>query len=473
MNTTLNQRKLSPKNKWGYAIGEFGEATGYNLFYFFFLFFLTDVAGLPPAVAGTISSIAIFWDAITDLVIGHWSDNFNSKFGRRRPFMIAVAIPYAICTYLMFCNFDMALNVKIAYAIILSMIFWTCYTIFVIPYMALGAEMTQDSDERTSLRTYAAIFIHVGTMVAASTPPLIVEKSVQLGMTEEKGWANVGLIIGIVILLGIVICWYLTKGTELPVEKTEVKKEEKVNIVKTIIEILKLKPSVPLAIAVFCGAFVCTMVSSGQVYVMTNNLGFNAGLQSIMLIVVPAMAIAVLPIIRAISSWRDNRTSFMLCMFIGGIGLAAFWIIGIHGVVSYIIWGFFFQMANSSLWALYYAMMYDISELDEFKNDKRREGIITAVMAFFQKIGGSIATWATGMILAAGAYDGTAAVQADSALDAIFNICTVIPGAICVIGGIALIVYPITGGRHAALREALEAKREGKEYSIEGFEKML
>ncbi|MCQ4635796.1 glycoside-pentoside-hexuronide (GPH):cation symporter [Anaerovorax odorimutans] len=473
MDNTVKQKPLTLKNKIGYGIGEFGECTGYNLFYFFFLFYLTDIVGIPASVGGIISSIAVFWDAVTDLAIGYISDNFNSKHGRRRPLMISVAIPYAVVTYLMFCSFDMSMNAKIAYAIILSIIFWTCYTVYTIPYFALGAEVTQVFEERTSLRLYAAVFLHAATMIASSTPPMIVQKSIDMGMSVQRGWSNVGLIIGLVIFIGIVICWICTRGRELPAEKTVVKKEDKVNIFRTIGQIFKLKPTVPLAVATFCGAFVCTMASNGMVYIMTNKLGFNAGRQSLLLLIIPALAIVFLPLISAFTKRFDKRTVFMFCLGFGGISLAIYYFIGITGVPSLVIWGICYQVANSSLWALYYAMMYDISEVDEFKNGKRREGIITASMAFFQKIGGSVALSVTGFVLSYGGYDGTLNAQPASAITAIDSICTVIPGIIYIIGCVALIFYPITGKRYKALLTALEAKKTGREYSTEEFEKLL
>lgn len=97
MNDTT-QRPLTVGKRLGYSIGAFGDSVGFNIFYFFFLFFLTDIAGIPPAIAGTITLIAVAWDAITDPIIGYLSDNLKSKSGRRRPFMITSAIPYAICT---------------------------------------------------------------------------------------------------------------------------------------------------------------------------------------------------------------------------------------------------------------------------------------------------------------------------------------------------------------------------------------
>ncbi|NBI64866.1 hypothetical protein D3Z38_17950 [Clostridiales bacterium] len=77
-----------------------GDSIGFNVFSFFFLFFLTDIAGVSPAIAGTISLIAVLWDAITDPIIGFISDNLRSKYGRRRPMMIVSSVPYAVCTFL-------------------------------------------------------------------------------------------------------------------------------------------------------------------------------------------------------------------------------------------------------------------------------------------------------------------------------------------------------------------------------------
>ena len=473
MDNILKQKPLTRGNKFGYGIGEFGECTGYNIFYFFFLLFLTDIVGLPPAIGGTISAIAVFWDAVTDLLIGQASDNFTSKYGRRRPLMIGVAAPYVIVTFLMFQSFDLSMNGRIAYAIIISILFWTCYTIYTIPYFALGAEITQIFEERTSVRLYAAIFLHAATIVAASTPPLIVDKSISLGLSERQGWGNVGLIIGLVILAGIVICWFCTKGRELPAEKTHVVKENRVNIFRTIGQVVKLKPTVPLAVATFCGAFTCTMLSNGQVYVMIHKLGFTPGFQSLFLLIIPVLAIVYLPILGALAKRFDKKNVFRYCLGISGIGMFVMFFVGVTGVGTLLIWGVIFQVGNSALWALYYSMMYDISEVDEFKSGKRREGIITAVMAFFQKIGGSVAMWVTGMVLAAGAYDGLVEVQSESAIRSIDLICTIIPCIVYIIGSVALIFYPITGARYNALVEALEAKRAGREYTTEGFEKLL
>jgi GPH family glycoside/pentoside/hexuronide:cation symporter len=353
------------------------------------------------------------------------------------------------------------------------MLFWTFYTGYVIPYFALGAEMTQDFNERTSLRVWASVAIQLSVMLASAVPPLIIERTVVGGQAEFVGWRNVGILFGIIIFAAIFICWKSTKGTELSSNKTKISKEERKNIFVTIIQILKLKPSVPLAGSIFCWSLATAMASSGPVYMMTNNLGFDAAKQSTFFVINTLIGIAWLPVISYMSKTIGKKKAYIITMLVGGLLMAAFGFIGITGFATIILWALAFQFGNSSFWTLYYSMMYDISEIDEFVNGNRREGIITALMAFFQKLGAAVGTWITGMVLALGAYDGMADVQAQSALDAITYNCTFIPG---LIGGLAAlfgILYPITGGRFEALSRALEAKKAGKEYSTKGFEKLV
>ncbi|MGI5902289.1 MAG: MFS transporter [Desulfitobacteriia bacterium] len=469
----IKVKTLSVGKKFGYSIGAFGDSVGFNVFYFFFLFFLTDIAGIPPAFAGTIALIAIAWDAVTDPIVGHISDNLKSKHGRRRPMMIAVAIPYALCMFLLFNNIDLSVNAKIVYFTAIAILFWSTYKVYVIPYFALGAEMTQDFNERTSLRLWASVAMQLSVMLASAAPLMIVEKSTQMGFDLSGGWRNVAIIFGVVIALAILICWRMTKGSELPPDKIKAVIEDKKNIFRTILEILKLKPSLPLAGSIFCWSLVTAMASSGPVFLMTNNLGFEASTQSTFFVINTLIAIAWLPVVGFLSKNLGKKKAYIITMGVGGLCMMLFGVAGITGFVTIIIWTALFQFGNSSFWTLYYSMMYDISEVDEFVNGRRREGIVTAIMAFCQKLGAAVGTWLSGMVLAWGAYDGLAAVQAESALKAILYNCTLIPGAFGVLAAVCALFYPLTGQRFNALSNALEARRAGKEFSTEGFQSLL
>ena len=100
-------KKLKTKDIFGYTIGSIGDCASYNFVLSFFSFFMTTVAGVSPAVAGTIISVAIVWDAITDPIIGYVIDHSKNKHGKRRPWILRSLIPLGASIVLMFLNVDL------------------------------------------------------------------------------------------------------------------------------------------------------------------------------------------------------------------------------------------------------------------------------------------------------------------------------------------------------------------------------
>ena len=475
---TSGKTKLPVKMKAGYAIGQMTDSLGYNVFYFFFLFFLTDFAGVPAGIAGTISLIAITWDAITDPIVGNISDNLRSKRGRRRPMMIASLIPYAICTFLLFNNVQIdSTNAKFVYFAVIAILFWSSYKVYVIPYFALGAELTEDFNERTSLRSWASVFMQGAVTIASAGPPLILSMFPE--GSENTAWRTVGIVLGVVIAITTITCYICTKGGELvekgeyEVQKNKFEGNAVKHFFKDFASVLKLKPTIFLAISVLLWAMVTSLNSSGLVYLMTNIMGITEGTQSIMFVILTACGIAWLPVINGCANKFDKQKIYFLFMLISGVGLLLFKFIGISAIPMLIIFMAIFAFGNSTFWTLYYSMMYDISEVDEFINGKRREGTVAALMSFCQKLGAAVAMWLIGMILQMGGYDGTLAVQPDSALDAIMNAVAGVPGVMGIGAAIFAFFYPLTRERFTALTKALALKKEGKEYTTEGFEKLL
>lgn len=461
--------KLSAKTKLGYGIGQMGDSIGFNVFYFFFLFFLTDVIGINPAVAGSISLIAVIWDAVTDPIIGHMSDNLRGPRGRRRPFMLGAMIPYGVVMFLMFSNVNMAEGAKNVYYIVISMLFWTFYTAYVIPYFALGAEITNDFDERTSLRVWASCFMYVAVMIASGAPPMIVSVSENAGMSTVQGWRNVGLIFGILTVLVIFICWQATKGKELPAETVDAGARE--GIVKAYLDMFKLKPVLPLVISVLLWSMVSSLMSGSMVYLMTHNLDYSASRQSGVMVFLSAVNMAWLPVITRMAEKFDKKKVYVYSMALSGIAMVAFRFIGFPVFVLLLIEIVLFAFGNSTYWTVYYSMMYDISELDEFINGERREGAISALMSFGQKVGAAIAMWLTGQLLELGGY-GVAGMETQAS-SMVMNINTLIPGVVGILAAAAAITYPLTRDKFASITAALQKKKAGESYSTEDFKELL
>lgn len=468
----MSVKKLSVKTKLGYGIGQTGDSIGYNVFYIFFLFFLTDIAGVSPGIAGTISLIAVLWDAFTDPIIGYLSDNLKSKRGRRRPFMIAGSVPYAICMFLLFTDLEIPTEIKGIYFIIIAMVFWTFYTIYVIPYFALGGEIVEDFGERTSIRAWASIFMYVAVLIASAAPPILVEfTQSKLGGTPQEGWRNVGIVFGLIILAVIFICVKSTKGKE-PV--WEARKQENnspsgswKNIIKSYWEILKLRPVKFLGISIILWSLVCSVCSSGPVYLMDNNLQLSAGKQSMLFTFSSLFAIMWVPVINFLCKKFDKKHVYCYAMLFSGTVLCIFGIIGISGFAVLVAMVFFFTFGNTTFWTLYYSLMYDLNELDQYVNKQRRDGAVAAIMAVCQKLGAALGLQVLGLILQMGGYGQNGGEE--KVADFIVYANTFLPGVIGVLAALCVIGYPMTKSVHDALTGAIEKREKGLDYSESDF----
>lgn len=176
--------KLKFSTKLSYGIGGICDNAMYMLAGTYLLLFLTTVAGVSPAVAGTISAIGSIWEALCAPVVGFKSDEAVTRFGRRKPFLLGAAFPVAIITSLLFTAIDASPTVKVIYYVAMVILFWTCFSSFFVPYLAWGSDLTDDYNERTVLRSFAYVFNQVGMCVGMVLPSITVDYCMNMGKTS-------------------------------------------------------------------------------------------------------------------------------------------------------------------------------------------------------------------------------------------------------------------------------------------------
>lgn len=164
--------KLYLSTKIAFGAGDLGPAITANILVFFLLYFFTQVAGLPPALAGSILMIGKVCDAVNDPLVGIWSDRTRSRWGRRLPWMLWGAVPFGILFFLQWLvprfSADEALNdwLLFGYYVAIGILFNVCYTVVNLPYTALTPELTQDYNERTSLNSFRFGFSIGGSILS-------------------------------------------------------------------------------------------------------------------------------------------------------------------------------------------------------------------------------------------------------------------------------------------------------------------
>ncbi len=171
------QKKIPLLTKIVYGSGDFGYSMTNSIIAAYFLLFLTDVVGMSPAVAGIAILIGRTWDYINDPLIGNISDRTKSRWGRRRPFLLFGAIPFAVTFAMLWYKPAFTDQTTLAVYFALAYILYDAAQTFVfMPYFALTPDLTDDYDERTSLTSYRMVYNIIGGLVAFKLPLMFVKK---------------------------------------------------------------------------------------------------------------------------------------------------------------------------------------------------------------------------------------------------------------------------------------------------------
>lgn len=457
--TAATTEKVPLKAKLAFGAGDVGPAIVTILSGFFLLFFLTDVAGLSPAVAGTILLLSKIWDAFNDPFVGALSDRVQTRWGRRRPWFLFGAVPFGFAFWLLFQVPPWSDTGKFWYYLAVSLLLDTAYTVVNVPYTALAAELTDDYDERTSLTSYRFVFSIAASLVAGVAHPLIVSAVVAGGSTQQAGYSVSIAVWAVAATLPFVWAFW---GTY---ERHSVAAEEQprfrdnlravfanrafryvtgiyllswlvVQTVSTLIPYYTLywlrRPIAfqgPLILAVQGSALVWLLIWSRASRRVGKQGVYYRGM--VFMIAVLLLLFAVQP------AWPDWLV--LLLAALAGVGVATAYLVP-------------------------WAMLPDVIEEDELHTGYRREGLYFGFVVLLQKLGLALGLFAVGQVLALTGYAAPPAGQEASwqqpagTLMAIRAMIGPLPALLLVAGLYLVYRYPITRERHeqtlAALREA-------------------
>ncbi len=466
----MHKSQLTKGKKFGYCGGIAAESILYNMYYTYYLLFLTDVAHMNPALASTVSLISVIWDAVTDPIIGHFADK---KGADKRKFMLRAAFPMGITFVAAFIPLgDAGDGFKFIFYTAMTMCFWLAYTVYTIPYYAVVAEITEDYDERTDIRGKSSLFNTVAILIGNAVPAALPGLIIGMGVSASFGWLSTAAVLAVLAVVSAVVASLSLRGIELKKASDTAEKEEKVKI-SEYLQILKMKPFRWFVLFVFFFLISSSMIQANFAYLVQARLGMDDSGMVIVIITLVASMGLMIPIVTKLAEKTDRRKTGIIFFSIMLAGLIIIKLIGINNTPMLIASVFTVALGLACFWTIFYSMAYDLVEVDEFINGKRRESMITAFPQFFQKFGAAIGMWIVGQVLNFGKYDGELSVQPDSAKAAIENIATVIPALFLVVALVGIIFYPITKERFALLSKQLEKKRNGEEYDAAGLEKLI
>lgn len=467
--------KLNFGTKLSYGIGGFADNAMYTVISTFMLFFLTSVAGVQPAAAGTIIALGTVWEAICGPITGFISDSTVSRFGKRKPFLLAAAFPVALVTSLLFLTIHASATVKIIYYLVMMLMFWQSFALFFVPYLAWGSDLTDDYNERTILRSYAYVFNMVGMSIGMVMPTILVDFLMNLGKSKETSWLAVGIMVGVMSGLSLFICAITIKKTDVP---DFVKPEHKERILtmeniskmfKEYFLIIKLRP-----IKFIMGASLLFLVanmifSSDRVYFFTYNLHMTAGEISIAMLVVTISGIAFAPVVAKVCKRIDKTKCFSYGIALTGFLMIISRFVGVGTFFDVCIVCLIFAVGDTCYWQLMPSMIYDVCEAEQLVSGEKHSGQVISLQAFSESIAAALGSQILGISLQLAGFSKSASLQPASALSWISTSFTFIPGIIMIAVALIVMKYPIDKDAFERIKRALADRNKGVEVDMTEF----
>ncbi len=472
----MGEQKLSTKLKLIYGAGSVGEGIGYCFYYTWYVFFLTTIAGINSVIVGTISMVAILWDAITDPLIGTWSDNTKNKHGRRRPFLFVGSVFFGISLILNYTNVNMSMGGKIAFFIIAGILYWGFLTSCVIPHVSLGAEITTSYTERNDVRGFANGFMNLGQLIASSATLMLVSFFAKRTGSENMGWILASACFGVVAILGYQIAAWGLKGKEPEnpnIQPGAVVK--KVNFKEVLSAYGKCFSNRPLRILYIVDLLFNFIVGSGtalSVFVYTFSFGLSEETTSLVYLIQGiALVVAVIPITAL--SHKMSKKSILMMSNIAYILSGGIMLLIPYSFPVLVLSTLLYAVGNAAHWCIIYSMLYDTTAIAEYKTGEIPTGVYVSLYGFLMKVGTAFAMFIVGFGLDAIGFDESAAVQAAGVGSRLVWLNYGLYIVIFVLAVIATSRYTLSKVKYDKLMKAIEDKKADRPVDISGLEDVL
>ncbi len=423
----LNKRQIPLYDKIGYGIGNLSYGIIFQMIGTYLVFYSTAVLGIPGSLVGMAVSISVFWDAISDPLMGYFSDITNLKrFGRRHIYILIGSIAMAIFNILLWAiNPEWSGLVKFIWVFIDLIFIKSCITIYSTPYTALGAELTNDYNERTSIQSTKTVFFLLGLMFATVAGMFLFfnpTPAYPIGQLNPAAYRNMGITSSIMAIVFGMICFFTTKKY-IPFLPTSINKNIEINGIKSLIKsfTVALKNEYYKYI-VFGYLFTNTssaLISSLGLHVFTYTFGLDNSDIAIVFGVQFAISILSQPIWLIISKKIDKKPTMIVGLLISAFASVIF--IGLVLIKSYVYGNFIYMIpfvviigfGTGGLFSLPFSMVADTIDVEELSTGIRSEGIYYGCLTLAYKLSQSITIFLLGILLDIVKFDSNADTQSE------------------------------------------------------------
>ena len=409
--------------------------------------------------------VARIWDAVNDPIMGMLADRTNTKWGKFRPFLIWGAIPFGVLGVLTFTTPELGMNGKIVYAYITYILLTMSYTMINVPYSALMAVITPDSEERTLVSSFRFVAAFIGQFIVQYSVLKLV--SVFGDGNEIKGWQWAMVVLSGLAVILYVITFLTTK------ERVQPLKEQKTPFKQDLIDLFTNKPWVLIAVATIFQLMNNVMRNGNIMYYFKyfvldqQMIFFGKTWQFTYQDLTTAFMLSgtVMTILGAILTLKFSRLFDKPKSYAGSLGITAilsalYYFLGPTDIVLMFGLNLIISFAIGIVSVLQWAIYTDTTYYSEWKTGRRASGLLMSASLFALKLGIALGSACLAYILDRYGFQANVQ-QTTETLTGIRLVMSVYPAIIALIGvAIIWFFYPLSNKMLIKIEEELSARRK-------------
>ena len=458
------------KEKIGYGFGDMASSMFWKVFSAYLPIFYTNVFGLDLELAALLFLVTKIWDAVSDPMMGVIADRTTTKWGKYRPYLLWIAIPFAVAGILLFTTPNMGETGKNVWAFATYILMMTIYTAINVPYGSMLGVMTDNSDEKTVFSSFRMFFAYTGSfIVLAFWEPLCNTLAGTSGKLtyDPQAWQTGMIIVGIICCLLFVLTFAMTRERLKPAIKKSSVGEDFKSLLKNgpwwilLGGVLFFNFFGAIRYAVIPYYFATQIAENATLSFFSIEFLFYAGIFFTLGEIANMIGVAIAT---PITFKLGKKSTFLYSLFAIIALCIAFYFVPTDCTEGYwtllvlqIVTGIFTGIISPLVWSMY----ADISDYAELKFKTVSTGLIFSSSSMAQKFGGAFGTSAVLWLLAAFGFNtAEGAVQTADAIEGLRLLISWIPAGVAALSALFIFIYPLTTKRMKEIGEKLKEIRE-------------
>ena len=429
--------------KAGWSIGAVGAVTMLTLLNVMLIYFMVNYLAIDPVVAGGVVFATRFYDMVFDPCMGWVSDRVATRWGRRRPWMLAAAVISGVTVIAVFHppQLDPATTLP-AYMGLMLALYFSGYTMFYIPFMAMPAEMTDDPDERTSIMSYRTFSSGAGGMVSTSLAPALIPI---LG-GGRHAYDTMSLIVA-AIVCGTMLIAVFTTGRARFTEASRVRVAPRI----WIASVVSNRPMMALIATKLFVYFAISIGAGINLFFMTSALHRGETGQAMFGLLFNGTTLVALPAWTRFITGKPKQRMLAIAIVIWALATFSWIVAGPdESDAVFVLRSIAVGVGYGGIVLMVLSMLPDVIAYDFQRTGLRREGVFSALFAFVEKTAYAMTPLMVGVVLKFTGYvqgQSGAAVQPDHAIWGVRLGASVLPATVALIGLVFLRSYALDPAR--------------------------